>query len=169
MEKTSHPARMGDLSIAAAVTLFGQMLTAYKPNPFDDDPVGPWGPIGPRPWLRHGIAWLNPQPLPPRWAQAASFADQLIAATAGAGDVESGRRSLMLYVDDLCPPPRVVPVPGPFPWPKWAVRDVLAVDLFVIGGRFRQAAARTQDAALADTFAEAAGRLFEAGSAELGG
>lgn len=177
-----------DINTAAGLVeqLFGGL-------PAEDTPTapGPWWPIirtivnerfevlmGPRPelwqngqrpllWARWSLAALNPQPLPPMPAMMiealVSRAELLADIGQAIGKPGMGSDLIRAMVEDLCPPPRKIPIP---PRPYELV--ISAADLVLIGAGLRQAAAWTAHAELRSALQESGGRGMEVGLEALG-
>jgi hypothetical protein len=165
----------------------------YGVRPADDTPTppGPWWPIirtivnerfemltGPRPepwqngqrallWARWSLAALNPQPLPPLPAmliEALVSRAELLADIGQAIDKPGmGSDFIRAMVEDLCPPPRKIPIP---PRPYELV--ISAADLVFLGAGLREAAAWTAHAELRSALEEFGGRGMEVGLEALG-
>lgn len=165
---------------------WGPVLRMILPRLSQQAVLGPH----PEPWLLvalnpqplppapHSWSWaaLNPQPLPPLPAmmlEALLSRTELIAdvgkATGSGGAAIDYVRSM---VEDLCPPPRRIPIPprggdgDPPPRPNELV--VSATDLIVLGAGLRQAAAWTAHPELAAAYVEMGHRAMDVGVEALG-
>ena len=123
---------------------------------------------------------LNPQPLPPRWAFAQSFAEVLIrrvelmrdmAANLRAEQFEErgiivvGGRAFLSAVDEFCGNGfRLV---RPKPRPPWWKDSFDAADYLIMATQFEQAARETGYEDLRQSYGEAAGKLIDASLASL--
>ncbi len=155
---------------------FASMLNSVLyPNPDDSgnpsNPFGPFGPGGPvmQRWL---WAALNPQPLPPGPdPYRAAFAARVIISRAAAqydmaevlGDEQSERSIIIVggkvseIVDEWCG----TPVPGHHgPGPHF-------IGLLAAGVQFQKAADTMRNSPLRSVFADAAGKLFKTGLAQM--
>jgi hypothetical protein len=171
-----------------------------SPEPWKAQAGGP----GPQPWqpwrayvgARHGDAWLNPQPMPPRYAFLLAISDVFLnrveliheAATvlqdADQRSIASLEAHVALFVSDLCgtewklanpfsptPPfpggwPPGVPTPPQPPWPRWST-ELDGLDQLVLALPFERAAQRAFHRDMARILADAAGRLVETGLTRL--
>lgn len=180
MNIMSRPTRaaLRDIPVESAVALMDAL--AGRPNPEDPEQGPP-----PRPWWRLafdlslvlpadriGAVALNPQPLPPAWAQLADVLVQRALALSDhalvGGDREAAGRFVLQMVDDICPPPRKFPFPpvppgggDPEPGPDWV--EISDAGLMLLGARLRQAAAIVADEALAGALTEGGARAIGAG------
>jgi hypothetical protein len=164
-----------DISRQALVSLVTGYLNGY---PSDDSPMphGPWDPVirrvldrvatsvrGPHPEPWRAVT-LNPQPLPPRIAFAASFAEEIVdrAALLQEAGGRAGSGYVTRFIDDYCgTPPRRR---WPFPWPPKDDR-INPLDLVTIGVTFQNLARTLENEDLAGQISKAGGALVDRGAA----
>lgn len=109
------------------------------------------GPV-PEPWLPAAIVPPAPAPLPARIAAALVERAGLVADASGP---EAAASYVQRMVDDLCPPPRVIPIgPPKGSWPPSEPRPILGLtispgDLLRFAASLRSAARRVPDERLA--------------------
>ena len=181
------------ISRKVLVSLVGRLVHGY-PNPEDDSPVGPWGPVirralervrwtagpEPDPWRR--VA-LNPQPLPPRLALAVALADAVIDKTTALHEIEevlpeeaqggahrAASGFLARFIDD-CGNGRIPPWKRwPGPWPPRSeefAEPINAFEMVVMGAQFAQAASLMEHQELQSDLSEAGARLMEQGLSQM--
>jgi len=123
-------------------------------------------------------AELNPQPLPPRAAFFAAFAQEVIDRAslmqeiADAMNQTGEERGIIIvsgylsrFVDDLCPEPIKIKIP---PKPKFGADDRLSgLELIVTGAVFGQNAAAVANEGLRRELSGAGAKLIETGIARL--
>lgn len=170
-----------ELDVRAAETLAAQVFGIL---PAEDDPVpiGPWGPIlrdlprvrgsglalgpVPNPWI---LLALNPQPLPPLPALMARAlldrAETLADIGKALGAEAIAQDYVAALIDDLCPPPRRIPIPRPpkgegDPPPRPEEIEITAGDLLQIGAALRSDAAWSAHPGLALALREHGGRAM---------
>ncbi|MDH0866743.1 hypothetical protein [Mitsuaria sp. GD03876] len=174
-DDTPPPAPWDAVLSRVGKRLLGTRSRLTLPPPEELDPGYPPRP----PWLfavasSPDLAALNPQPLPPRWAFAATLADELIqraaqadewAAWAHAGDdgrIRVGAR-LLSQVDELCGNDLRLHLPRPRPEPPGWQSQLGGVDLIVMGLQFEDAAAHVPAGALQRAYASGGAKLVQAG------
>lgn len=178
---------MSDITISrkACVSMVS-VLTGANPNPEDDTPVGPWGPVirkaltrisrfspFPEPWV---LAGLNPQPLPPRHAIAAALAQEVVDSVIALSELAevmpqesqgAASKRLERFIDD-CGNGRI-PFPWPWPWPPIRrQREFGPVELVVIGAQLASSAQGLTDSSLQGALEEGGARLIEMGLSQMG-
>ncbi len=136
--------------------------------------------IGGGQFYNRAAAELNPQPLPPRAAFLAAFAQEVIERAglmqeiADAMNQSGEERGIIIVsgylgrlVDDLCPEPIKIRIPIP-PKPKFDADDRLSgLELIVTGAVFEQNAALTANAGLRQELSNAGAKLIETGIARI--
>ena len=157
----------------------------YYPNPEDDGPLGPGGPVmhiiaagpHPEPWVvGPGVPWkvgLLTRATISKAVEQYETAGIIIVSGAGGPIAERIDARLRAYVDAICPPPIKIKLPPPRPWP-WGTGfdiDPDTIDpaaLIVAGAQFQLAADATEiDHPLRQVFTDSAERLFEVGIERL--
>lgn len=180
-----------------------QMIAAFagggfRPSDDDDRPVGPWGPVirsvfDAAPTFSHevghlagafgrfGLAALNPQPLPPRFAYVAALGHAAVLRAeligelsaelgdrAGSAQTRGASRYLSDLLDDWCgTPPRPFPWPWPGPRPEWAREALGAIDHVILASAFQRAAAAGIGGELGNAVKAAHRRLAETATEAL--
>jgi hypothetical protein len=121
--------------------------------------------------IPHGLSeeFLNPQPLPPRYAFMAALADEVISRAEffqEAADAMGERGIIVIggyvadFADDLCPPNFTLPHwPFPGPRPTWYTLELESGDLLVLGSRFSSAASTTFFQPLGQAFSDAGAKF----------
>lgn len=147
-----------------------ELLAGLRPEIFDV--------VGGGQFYNRAAAELNPQPLPPRAAFFAAFAQEVIDRVSLMQEIadamnEAGeQRGIIIvsgylnrFVDDLCPDPIKIKIP---PKPKFDGSDRLSgLELIVAGAVFEQNAAMTAGEGLARELRNAGERLIETGVARM--
>lgn len=168
-----------------------------NPNPHDDNPAEPWSPYIRKAllevqnssranpfvnqsaeisnWTQFPFAYLNPQPLPPRYVFILSLTSQIIEKTQFFMDIgkmqEDGEKKAIIivsgltkdYLDALCRIPSIIKlvfnpnVPEPVPYPNWN-QELLFAAL-----QFQQAANYSSNKALQKIYNNAADKLINTG------
>lgn len=138
-----------------------------------------WDAIGPGHFYSFDEAALNPQPLPPRAAFLAAFAQEVIDRVVLTQEIadainQTGEQQgiiivsgkLSLFVDDLCPEPIKIKIP--FPKPKREENERLsALELLAAGAVFEQNASMTVNEGLRRELRNAGARLIETAIARM--
>ncbi|MBA3633748.1 MAG: hypothetical protein H0W58_13220 [Acidobacteria bacterium] len=124
---------------------------------------------------------LNPQPLPPRVAFAASLAQTIIDRAEMMREIASNLRleggeergiiivsgrDIWRFIDELCGNNFKIKFPIPIP-PPWWKEELEAADFFVMAAQFETAASGTFDEDLRRNFADAGEKLATAGLAKI--
>ncbi len=137
-----------------------------------------WDVIGGGQMFSKAAAELNPQPLPPRAAFFAAFAQEVIDRAslmqeiADAMNQTGEERGIIIvssylngFVDDLCPEPPKIKIP---PKPKFDTDDRLSgLELIVTGAVFEQNAAAAANEGLRQELRNAGAKLIETGIARM--
>lgn len=125
------------------------------------------------------LAGLNPQPLPPRAAFIAAFAEEVIDRAllmqeiADALPRQGEQQGIIIvsgylnrFVDDLCPEPIKIKIP--FPKPKRdEVERLSALELLTAGATFERNAVSVASEGLQQELRGAGAKLFETGVARM--
>ncbi len=159
--------RMLDGTANATQSSFPRRATEFSPLP------DPWS----RTLGASGMASLNPQPLPPRLMFAVGLANELIVDAVrrqelvellGNGGSE-GRVRLRIrsFVDDWCGTSWRRKWPFPWPPPNWWREEIDGTELAVMGIQFEEAAKRTFNKDLQQTFADAGSKFLETGLSRM--
>ena len=172
------------------------LLGDDRGRPDDEHPLppGPWDPVirralelviyfgpHPEPWQAIGSSsildrvGLNPQPLPPRVAFAASIAQamvdraELIQEVADAARIQGTPQSIIIggyinrFVDDFCGNGFRLKFPFPGPRPGWFSEELDGIDLVVMGAQFEQAAKQAYQPEMQRVLGNAAEKLVQQG------
>ncbi|MCY7375205.1 MAG: hypothetical protein LH472_04450 [Pyrinomonadaceae bacterium] len=147
-----------------------KLLAALRPEIFDV--------IGGGHHFSRAAAELNPQPLPPRAAFLAAFAQEVIDRAALMQEIADAMNQageergiiivsgyLSRFVDDLCPEPIKIKIP---PKPKSDTDDRLSgLELIITGAVFEQNAALAANQDLRRELSNAGAKLMETGIARM--
>lgn len=142
-----------------------------------------WDIIGGTPGLADEVA-LNPQPLPPRFAfvtalaqsvtERAGMFQEFADAARGMGRGEGEQQGIIIvggyvsrFVDDICGNDFRFRWPFPWPRPNWLDAEVRGIDLVVMSAQFDQGAREAFNPEVGRAFADASGRLAEAGLSRM--
>lgn len=174
------------------------LLGGDRGRPDDEHPLppGPWDPVirralervihfEPESWQASGRSsildrvGLNPQPLPPRVAFAASIAQaivdraELIQEVADAARIQGAAQGIIMggsinrFVDDVCGNGFRFKYPFPGPRPGWFSEALDGIDLVVIGAQFEQAAKQAYHPEIQHALGNAAEKLVQQGLSKV--
>ena len=208
-EEASSKSDQFTFSKRALVSLVSEFINGY-PNPDDPQPPGPWDPVirraleamrhrlgpEPDPWRGqmgpHPDPWragklssldwvlLNPQPLPPRYAYAASLAEAVAGSVSAYFELDEalpsemqGRMSefatmrLSTFIDD-CGNGRIPRWPFPWPPPWQGEFDPISpVEMLVVGIAFENLAQSAVNERFRGALQESADRLMNMAAEQM--